>query len=150
MAKLRRVRRDFRKEVLQLVNAGEGNFETLMELAERSFRDAGYHELLRTFWTTEVHNAVSYLRDHGDPTERIESIGKKWKPASELTVDDVEVISTRRKKRLRGELKAEVRLAHGHGRTEEAVLASKMLDLISQSLPQEDAVPETVTAPPVE
>lgn len=136
MAKLRRVRRDFRKEVHQLVNAGEGNFEKLMELAELSFRDAGYHELLKTFWANEVHNAVSYLRDEG----QIESIGKKWKPAAELTSEDVDVISTRRKKRLRGELKAEVRLAHQHGRTEEAVLASKMLDLVSQSLPQEETV----------
>jgi len=130
VAKLRRVRRGFREEVLQLVSAGEGNFEKLMQLAEASFADAGYHEVLRAFWAAEVSNAVSSLRTEG----LIETIGKKWKPVSKLTGEDVDVISIRRKKRLRGELKAQKRLAHEHGRIDEAVAVGRMLDIVSEQL----------------
>ena len=37
MASMRRVRKDFRKEVLRLVSTGDGDIETLTHLAGRFF-----------------------------------------------------------------------------------------------------------------
>lgn len=146
MASIRRVRKGFREEVRRLVSTGEGNFESLVELAGKYFgRDVGYEVLIKTFLGTEVGNAVSYLRNEG----LIETVGKKWKLSSDLQLEDVEIISVRRLKRLRGELKAEVRLAHNFGRTEEAIAASKMLDIVSQQLTSVEVTEEVVT-PPVE
>lgn len=131
MANIRRVRKDFRKEVLQKISTGDGNIETLIALAGRHFgNNVGYEVLIKTFLGTEVSNAVSYLRSEG----AVETVGKKWKPVSELQSDDVDVISHRRFKRLRGELKAEIKLDHDHGRTDEAIIASKALDMISEYL----------------
>jgi len=139
MASLRRVRRDFRKEVLRLIGTGDGNIETLIKLAGSHFgHDVGYEALIKSFLGSEVSNAVSFLRNEG----LVETVGKQWKPTDDLRDEDVEIISTRRLKRLRGELKAEVRLAHEHGRTEEAILASRMLDLVSTKLATTD--PATV------
>ena len=148
MASLRRVRKDFRKEVLQLISTGDGNIETLISLADKQFgRSVGYHELLKTFLGSEVSNAVSFLRTEG----HIESIGKKWKPVGELAEDDVNVIELRRKKRIRGELKASIVLAHNHGRTEEAITAAKMLELIAEPATNSEAeeTASTSTRPPV-
>ena len=114
MASLRRVRKDFRKGVLQLISAGDGNFETLIELADKHFgRDVGYEVLIKCFLGSEVSNAVSCLRNDRE----IETVGKKWKPVGQLEKSDIEVISTRRKKRLRGEF--------------------RMLEILSQSLKDE-------------
>ena len=74
MSSIRRVRRDFRKEVLQLISSGDGNIEKLVETAGRFFgRDVGYEVLIKTFLHNEVSNAVSCLRSDG----LIETIGKK-------------------------------------------------------------------------
>ena len=133
MASMRRVRRNFRAEVLRLVSSGNGNMETLTKLADGFFgRDVGYEVLIKTFLGSEVSNAVSFLRNEG----HIETVGKQWKPAGELTDDDVTIISTRRLKRLRGELKSEIRMAHNFGKVEEAVLASRMLELVNEKLPE--------------
>jgi len=131
---MRQVRKRFRKEVFRLVSTGDGNTETLMKIAEVMFGDVGYPKVLETFWRSELSNAVSFLRNEG----LIETIGKQWKPIETLNTEDVEIISVRRLKRLRGELKAEVRLAHDHGLVEDAVLSSKMLDLVSQRLEAEE------------
>lgn len=144
MASMRRVRRDFRKEVLRLVSSGEGNFEKLIELAGSFFgRDVGYEVLIKSFLGSEVSNAVSYLRSEG----AIETVGKKWKPASELQPEDVDIIQIRRLKRIRGELKEEIRLAHHFGRIDEATAASKMLKVVTEQLSSAEVLqPETVQA----
>ena len=140
MSSMRRVRKNFRKDVLRLINSGDGDIETLMKLADDFFGDVGNRLIWRTFRGSEVGHAVSYLRNEGI----VESIGKLWKPAGELTSNDVGIISTRRMKRVRGELTREIKLAHDHGLTEEAVLVSKMLDTMSSRLPALE--PETETA----
>lgn len=144
MASLRRVRRDFRKDVLRLISTGDGNIETLVESAGKHFGyDVGYEALIKSFLHSEVSNAVSYLRNES----LIETVGKKWKPASELNDEDIDIISVRRLKRLRGELKSEVRLAHDHGRVEEAAKASKLLREVEDLLGVEpvcESEPEAV------
>ena len=130
MASMRQVRKRFRKEVHRLISAGGGNTEMLMDIAKVMFGEVGYPKVLETFWRSELSNAVSHLRNEG----LVETIGKKWKPVDELQPEDVDVISTRRFKRLRGELKAEVQLAHKHGRIDDATTAARMLDLVSQQL----------------
>ena len=139
MASMRRVRKNFRNEVLRLISSGDGNIKTLMALADGFFgRDVGYEVLIKTFLGSEVSNAVSYLRNEG----KIETVGKQWKVAESLTSDDVTIISTRRLKRLRGELKSEIKMSHQFGKTEEAILASRMLELVKSRLPENE--PETL------
>jgi hypothetical protein len=139
MASIRRVRRDFRKDVLRLVNAGEGNFEKLMQLADTHFgaNECGYKAVLKAFNSGEVNNAVSYLRAEG----LVETVGKQWKPVGQLQSEDVEIIQVRRKKRVRGELQAGVRMAHHHGCTEDAVLLSRALDAMGKD-PTPVAIPD--------
>ena len=128
MASLRRVRKSFRNDALRLVNAGDGNVEKLMEVAGKHFgNDVGYENLIKSFLRTEVGNALAYLRTEGI----VESIGKKWLPASQLTPGESVVVSSRRWKRLRGELKSEVRFAHEHGLTDEAIKAADILARVS-------------------
>jgi hypothetical protein len=114
-----------------LISSGNGSTEKLIEAAGRHFgHDVGYEVLIKTFLHSEVGHAVSYLRTEG----HIETVGKQWKPTSELRPEDIDIISLRRLKRLRGELKAQVRLAHQHGRTEDAIVAARMLELVSGKL----------------
>lgn len=127
MASMRRVRRQFREDLLRSVGAGQGNTDDLMRLAGEHFgRSVGYEELIKTFLRSEVQAGLSVLRNDG----HVESVGRKWKSVDNLNEEDVDVISTRRLKRVRGELKAEIRLAHEHGRFEDAVAATRMLDLL--------------------
>jgi len=136
VASMRRARKNFRKEVLRLISSGDGNIETLKKLADGFFgEDVGYKVQIAAFLNSEIANALAQLRNEG----LIESIGKKWKVNSELTGDDVTVISARRMKRLRGELKAEGKLAHEHGRLEEAAIAGTMLNIVSSRLQEETA-----------
>jgi hypothetical protein len=140
MASIRRVRKDFRKEVLSLIQQGDGNIETLLRLAGDYFgRDVGYEVVLRAFLGSEVGHAVAYLRNEG----LVESVGKLWKPASELDDNYVARISNRRFKRIRGELKQGIKLAHDHGLVEDAVMVSKMLETMLNRLPALEPEPET-------
>lgn len=128
MASMRKVRKSFREEVLRAISSGDGNIETLIEIAGSHFgRGVGYEVLIKSFLGSEVSNALSCLRNEGI----IESIGKKWKPATDLSVAESAVVSTRRWKRLRGELKSEVRFAHEHGLIDEATKASALLAMVS-------------------
>ncbi|NDF13304.1 MAG: hypothetical protein EB060_10890 [Proteobacteria bacterium] len=129
MASLRRVRKNFRKEVLQLIKAGEGNLKSLMQLADAHFgsNDCGYHAVLRAFHASEVNNAVSQLRLDGE----IETVGKSWKSTEDLQSEDVDIITLRRMKRLRGEAKSLARFAHEHGRTEAAISASHVVSIVN-------------------
>ena len=130
MTSIRRARKDLRKAVLQSISTGGGSIEKLLEIAEQHFgHDVGYIPLIRCFLNNEVSNAVSCLRKDG----HIETIGKKWKAASQLHAEDVEIISKRRLKRIRGELKSEVELAHKFGNVEDAVFAAKLLGMLSTS-----------------
>jgi hypothetical protein len=147
MASIRRVRRDFRKEVFQLISSGDGSIQKLVEAAGRHFGHfVGYEVLIKTFLHSEVGNAVSCLRTEG----QVETVGKQWKSIASLQSEDVEIISLRRLKRLRGELKAQVRLAHQHGRVEDAVAAARMLEIVNgefsvrQERQQEEVAEATV------
>jgi hypothetical protein len=128
MASLRRVRKNFRKEVHQLIKAGEGNLENLMTLADSHFgsNDCGYHAVLRAFHAGEVNNAVSQLRLDGE----IETVGRSWKSTENLQSEDVDIITLRRMKRLRGEAKSLAKFAHDHGRTEAAISASHVVSIV--------------------
>jgi hypothetical protein len=138
MASVRRVRKNFRKEVLRLISSGDGNIQKLIESAGRHFgHDVGYEVLIKTFLQNEVSNAVSTLRNEG----HIETIGKKWKPITTLEPTDVEIISLRRLKRIRGELQAQVRLSHQHGRIDDACTAGRMLETINIELMRRDKQP---------
>lgn len=131
MASMRRVRRRFRDEALRIIKAGEGNSESLIVLAGKHFgHDVGYETLIRAFLASEVSNAVSQLRNDG----HVESIGKKWIALADLQSEDVDIIITRRQKRVRGELKELVRFNHEHGRTEDAITAAMALTAIERQL----------------
>jgi hypothetical protein len=137
---MRRVRKDFRKDVLKSISAGDGSIEKLTLLAGEHFgHQVGYELLIRSFLGTEVSNAVSCLRAEN----RVESIGKQWKTSEELEPEDIDIISIRRLKRLRGELRSTIQIANQHGRFDEAVSAAKMLGLIESEL----QVKEEVTRP---
>jgi hypothetical protein len=98
----------------------------------------GYETLIKTFLSTEVSNGLAQLRLEGE----VESTGKCWKPIANLQPEDVEIISVRRLKRLRGELKAQEVLAHNHGRIDEAVAVARMLEVISGELHRRETVEE--------
>jgi len=137
MASIRRVRRDFRKEVLELICRGDGNTENLVEIAGRHFgHDVGYEVLIKTFLHNEVSNAVTCLRTEG----LIETIGKKWKPVEQLQSEDIDVISIRRLKRLRGELESGLKLATDYNRAKDAEVVGRMLELVSHQLQNEELV----------
>jgi hypothetical protein len=142
MASLRRVRKNFRKEVLQLIKAGEGNLKSLMQLADAHFgsNDCGYHAVLRAFHAGEVNNAVSQLRLDGE----IETVGKSWKSTEDLQSEDVDIITLRRMKRLRGEAKSLARFAHEHGRTEAAISASHVVSIVNVNEGEPAAAEEQV------
>ena len=128
MASLRRVRKNFRKEILRLIESGQGNWENLMRLATEYFgRDVGFDVVLKSYYQVEVGNAVSHLRSEG----RIETVGKQWKPVEQLDDTDVTLIMNRRFKRIRGELQSQIRLAHDKQRVEEAIAASQAFGIMS-------------------
>jgi hypothetical protein len=110
---LRRARKNFRKEIHRTVSAGEGDSKSLMELADAFFgtNQVGYHEVIKSFCQAEVNNATSQLRNEG----LIESVGRQWKPVDRLASEDIDLIQVRRQKRVRGELKAGMRMAHERG-----------------------------------
>jgi len=144
MASMKRVRKSFREEALRLVNAGEGNFEKLIELAGQHFgRDVGYETLIKSFLGSEVNNSMAVLRTDG----YVESVGKKWVPAATLSPDQQEVVSIRRWKRLRGELKSEEQFAHEHGMTDRAAQAGELLSQVSNWLQPEEVAAESVIPP---
>jgi len=97
----------------------------LMKLADDHFgaNDCGYKAVLTAFHLGEVNHATASLRNEG----HIESVGRLWKPAAELHGEDVEIIQKRRRKRVRGELSAGVRMAHRHGDINDAVSLSRAL-----------------------
>jgi len=113
------------------IDRGEGSLSQLIQIADRLLgRDVGYELLIKTFCANEVSNGLAQLRNDG----LIESTGKLWKLTSNLETEDVDIIHVRRLKRLRGELKSEIRLAHEHGRVEDAVNAGRMLEIVQQQL----------------
>jgi len=141
---MRTVRRQLRKELLGAIGNGDGVLPQLIEIADRLLgRNVGYEVLIKTFCANEVSNALAQLR----LDEEVETTGKCWKLVSKLEDEDVDIISTRRLKRLRGELKAEIRLAHDHGRIDDAALASEMLAMVQGRLPfeAEEAAVEVAT-----
>jgi len=142
MASLRRVRKNFRKEALRLIKAGEGNLKSLMQLADAHFgsNDCGYHAVLRAFHAGEVNNAVSQLRLEGE----IETVGRSWKSTEDLQSEDVDIITLRRMKRLRGEAKSLARFAHEHGRTEAAISASHVVSIVNVNEGEPAAAEEQV------
>lgn len=129
MSSLRRVRRNFRKAVLQLIEAGEGNSEKLMKLADEFYgsNDCGYKSVLKAFHQSEINNAASQLRIEG----LVETVGKSWKSIEKLEQSDIDVITIRRMKRLRGEAKSLVGFAHNYGRTEIATTAANVASIFS-------------------
>lgn len=138
MASLRRVRRNFRKEVLQLVKSGAGNRENLLKLAEAHFssNDCGFAAVLGAFYASEVNNAVSQLRIDGE----VETVGRSWKSIEDLQSADVDIITLRRMKRLRGEAKSLAKFAHEHGRTEAAISASHVVSIVKVDESAENAL----------
>lgn len=129
MASIRRVRKDFRREVLRLISSGDGNIQKLVEAAGKHFgHDVGYEVLIKTFLQTEVAYAVTFLRNEG----HIETIGRQWKPVGLLHPEDATVILSRRQKRIRGELKELERFAHKFGRFDDATAAAQMLAVSGQ------------------
>jgi len=134
---MRHVRRQLRKELLQAIKEEQGDLATLMQIADRLLgRAVGYEVLIKTFLSNEIANGLKQLRVDGE----VESTGRLWKPFGDLKSEDVTKISTRRLKRLRGELKAEIRLAHDYGRVEEATVAARMLEIVSQRLQSTEVV----------
>ena len=128
MASIRRVRKDFRQEVLRLISTGDGSIEMLVKNAGQMFgHDVGYEVLIKTFLHNEVANAVSYLRNEG----LVETIGKQWKTVDGLNQEDIEVIQVRRKKRIRGELKAGKRMAHERGDVDMAAMFGAALNFLN-------------------
>jgi hypothetical protein len=143
MASMRRVRKNFRKAVLRTISTGDGNIETLIEIAGKHFgHDVGYEVLIKSFLRNEVSNSLSCLRTEG----LAETVGRKWKPADDLTMEESAIVSTRRWKRLRGELKAEVEFSHFHGLIDEATKASELLAMVGdyEKEPDVDAVDAAV------
>lgn len=88
-----------------------------------------------------MSNAVSQLRNEG----HIESIGKKWKSLDDLRSEDVDIIVNRRQKRIRGELKEQVRFNHAHGRTEDAITAAMALAAIESQVKDDSREEESIS-----
>ena len=65
---------------------------------------------------------------------KAESTGLLWKAANCLESEDIDIISVRRLKRLRGELESEIRMANEYGRVEDATSASMMLGIVTARL----------------
>ena len=140
-SKMRKVRRQFRQEMLRAIEAGNGTAETLEKIARAVLgNDIGLEVAMSSFYANEVNKGLAQLRTDG----LAESTGKVWKLAGSLDGEDIEAISIRRMKRIKGELLAEIRLAHDNGRFEEATIASSMLAIVSKQL--EAAVVEAEAA----
>lgn len=129
MSSLRRVRKNFRKEVLRLVESGEGSWDSLIRLADAYFgsNSIGYHAVVKAFLHGEVNNAVAKLRSEGF----VETVGRHWKSTENLQDEDITQIQTRRLRRIRGELKSQIRLAKDRGRNDEAAIARAALGVMS-------------------
>src|SRR3990172_6954861 len=110
---MRNVRRRLRQELLEAIRKGDGNLSNLIKIAGCLLGQyVGYEILIKNLERSEVNLATSQLRVDG----HVESIGKVWKAMEALESQDVDIVSIRRLKRMRGELKAQIRLAHDHGR----------------------------------
>ena len=143
MASIRRVRKDFRNEVLRLIRAGDGSIQSLVETAGNHFGNlVGYEVLIKTFLHGEVGNAVSYLRNDG----WIETIGKQWKPVDSLESEDIEVIQMRRQKRIRGELQAGMKLAHERGDLDTAAIYGAALQSLGTVGEEQEAPTSEVSS----
>lgn len=136
MASIHRVRKQLRKALLHAVSSGQGDIKSLKRITREIIgNDVGIERLLDNLYANEVSKAMAVLR-----SERlVETVGKVWKLMGCLDNSDVDTISLRRLKRLRGELRAQVRLAHEHGRTEDAILASDMLGKLTTKLEEATA-----------
>lgn len=131
MASLHRVRKQLRKALLNAVSTGKGDTKSLKAITREIIgNDVGIERLLDNLYASEVSKGMAVLR-----SERlVESVGKDWKLLASLDSSDVDTISLRRLKRLRGELRAELRLAHEYGRFDDAIRASKMLETLTGKL----------------
>jgi hypothetical protein len=141
MASIRRVRKGFRKEILRLINAGDGSIQSLLKTAGSTFgHDVGFEVLIKTFLQNEVGNAVSYLRTEG----LIETVGKQWKPVGCLEDEDIEVIDVRRQKRIRGEIQSGMKMAHERGDIDKAALYGAALLSLGAVNAEQEAPPPRV------
>ena len=147
MSSMRQVRRNLRREIMLAIDDGDGHPKSLAKIAGRLLgQDVGYDTLIKAFCAYEVRNALAQLRLDG----KAESTGMLWKAADSLESEDIDIISVRRLKRLRGELESEVRMANQYGRAEDASSASMMLGIVTarlaEVLPSVEAEPEEVVA----
>ena len=142
MASLRRVRKNFRKDVLRLIGSGDGSIEKLVQLARQHFgHDVGYEVLIKTFLHSEVGNAVNFLRQEG----RVETVGRQWIAVEKLQQDHVDQILSRRKRRIYGELESLTRFANSHGRFEDSVTSAKARESLVDAKKSDDVHSEQQT-----
>jgi len=135
-SRMRSARRRLRKEALRLIMSGNGDRATLDRVAcEIMGREVGIEEVTAYFYANEISNATKQLRIAGD----VESVAGRWIETSKLSDADVESISVRRLKRLRGEAKAQLKLAHDHGRIDEAAMAGRLLEVIGYELTKRES-----------
>jgi hypothetical protein len=99
-------------------------------------RDVGVEELMESYYANETSNAMKQLRIAGET----ESVGGVWMRVADLTEANVETISVRRLKKMRGELKAQMTLAHDHGLVGDAAFAGRMLEVLHQELAKRETV----------
>lgn len=131
MSSMRPVRKGLRKEIMLAIKDGDGHPKSLAKIADRLLgRVVGYETLIKTFCANEVRNALAQLRLDG----LAESTGMLWKAADCLESEDVDIISVRRLKRLRGELESEIRMANQYGRLDDSKSASMMLGIVTARL----------------
>ena len=136
-SRMRSARRRLRKELLQCIDAGKGDIATLGQTACAIMgHEVGIEEVTNYFYANEVSNAMKKLRVDGE----VESVGRLWMRVGSLSEENVETISIRRLKRLRGESKAQLRLAHDHGRIDEAVAIGQLLEILNQELVKREVV----------
>jgi hypothetical protein len=139
---MRSVRRRLRKELSTEIAGGNGDLPTLRGLTRQLLgHSVGFEVLIDAWCANETSNALAQLRIAGEA----ESVGKMWKPVDVLTDADVEAISIRRLKRMRGELKAQERLAHEHGRISEAAAVARLLEIIGQELCKREPVSDAAS-----
>lgn len=143
MAKMLKVRRQLRAALHEAIKAGDGSNAVIHKITRDIMEaDVTLRVLMDSLVLGEANKATAQLRREFG----VESVDTGWVTKEMLSQENVEIISARRFKRVRGECQTEIDLAHTHGMTEEASVAIQIIGLLDKLAPEPSDDAEAVDA----
>lgn len=130
-SKMRKVRRLLRHRLRSRLKEGNCSRSEMESIVESIMaHEVGYATLVSTFLRSELNMALAYLQR--GPTAEAESNGMVWKHVDNLDDMDLDVISVRILKRMRGEASRHADISDKHGRHSDASFARGFMDQLER------------------